>query len=174
MAPMAYVLFTRVLRFCPEDPEWLGRDRFVLSNGHCSPLLYSMLHLCGYGYAMDDLKQFRQLHSKTPGHPERVSYTSNRKYPGVEVTTGPLGQGIANAVGMAIAQQALQQYDPDGYASTGKIYVFVGDGCMQEGISSEASSLAGMRKLSNLIVLYDDNHITIDGSTALSFDEDVG
>lgn len=169
MATAAYTLWTRHLRCNPANPKWLNRDRFVLSAGHGSMLLYSLLYLTGYDVSLDDLKNFRQWGSKTPGHPE-YGLT-----PGVEVTTGPLGQGIANATGMAIAAKNLaERYNKDGFAIFDyNIYTIVGDGCLQEGISSEASSLAGHLGLDNLIILYDDNHITIDGSTDLSFTEDV-
>lgn len=169
MAPAAYVLWTKHLKHNPANPQWHNRDRFVLSAGHGSMLLYSILHLTGYDISLDDLKNFRQLGSKTPGHPE---YEPHR---GIEVTTGPLGQGISNAVGMAIAQKYLaSHFNKEGFPVIDyKIYTICGDGCMQEGISSEASSLAGHLGLNNLIVIYDDNHITIDGDTSLSFTEDV-
>ncbi|HUK78168.1 MAG TPA: transketolase [Thermoleophilia bacterium] len=168
-APIAHTLFTRHLRFDPADPAWPDRDRFVLSAGHASMLLYSMLHLTGYDLSLDDLRQFRQWGSKTPGHPE-YGHTA-----GVETTTGPLGQGFANAVGMAIAERFLgATFNGDGPAVVDHFtYVLAGDGCMMEGISSEAASLAGHQQLGKLIVLYDDNHITIDGSTDLAFTEDV-
>jgi len=168
MASVAYTLWNSFLRFNPKNPQWLNRDRFVLSAGHGSMLLYSLLHLFGYDLSLDDLKNFRQWASKTPGHPE-YGHT-----PGVEVTTGPLGQGIANAVGMAIAQKYLAaRFNRDGFDIFDyKIYVICGDGCLQEGISSEACSLAGHLGLDNLILIYDDNHITIDGDTQLSFTED--
>ena len=169
MAPAAYVLWTKHLRHSPANPRWHNRDRFVLSAGHGSMLLYSMLHLTGYDVSLDDLKDFRQWNSKTPGHPE---YEPDI---GIEVTTGPLGQGIANAVGMAIAQKYLaSHFNRDGFDIIDyKIYTIAGDGCLQEGVSAEASSLAGHLGLNNLIVIYDDNHITIDGETKLSFTEDV-
>eukprot|EP00003_Mantamonas_plastica_P025537 TRINITY_DN5026_c0_g1_i1.p1 TRINITY_DN5026_c0_g1~~TRINITY_DN5026_c0_g1_i1.p1 ORF type:complete len:666 (+),score=238.55 TRINITY_DN5026_c0_g1_i1:277-2274(+) len=168
-APIAYTLFTKVMSFNPKQPDWINRDRFVLSNGHASALLYSILHLSGYDLSMDELKNFRQLHSLTPGHPERDLT------PGVEVTTGPLGQGIANAVGLAIGSRNLAANfnQEDMELINNNVYVLCGDGCLQEGISSEASSLAGHLGLGNLIVLYDDNQITIDGSTDVSFTEDV-
>ncbi|MCK4958665.1 MAG: transketolase [Planctomycetes bacterium] len=168
MAAAAYTLWARHLRFNPENPNWLGRDRFVLSAGHGSMLLYSLLHLTGYDLSLDELRNFRQLGSLTPGHPE-YGLTA-----GVEVTTGPLGQGIANAVGMAIAQKYLAaRYNRDGFdVFDYNIYTIAGDGCLQEGVSSEASSLAGHLGLDNLIVIYDDNHISIDGNTSLSFTED--
>jgi len=169
MAPTAYVLWTRILRHNPLDPQWPNRDRFILSAGHGSMLLYSLLHLTGYNMSLDDLKAFRQWASKTPGHPEYHPEL------GIEVTTGPLGQGIANGVGMAIAQKYLASYfNRDGFRLFDfKVYVIAGDGCMQEGISSEACSLAGHLGLDNLVVIYDDNHISIDGPTDLSFTEDV-
>jgi transketolase len=169
MAPAAYVLFTRHIRCNPANPRWHDRDRFVLSAGHGSMLLYAMLHLTGYDLSLDQIKNFRQWASKTPGHPE---YESDY---GVEVTTGPLGQGVSNAVGMAIAQKYLADYfNRDGFDIIDyNIYTIAGDGCLEEGVSSEASSLAGHLGLDNLIVIYDDNHITIDGDTEISFTEDV-
>ena len=165
-AAIAYTLFTRHLRYDPADPQWPDRDRFVLSAGHASMLLYSMLHLTGYDVTMDDLKAFRQWGSRTPGHPE-YGHTA-----GVETTTGPLGQGVANGVGMAVAERYLAATFGtevvDHYT-----YVLAGDGCMMEGISSEAASFAGHQQLGKLILLYDDNHITIDGPTDLAFTEDV-
>ncbi len=168
MAPAAYVLWAKHLKHNPANPGWHNRDRFVLSAGHGSALLYSLLHLAGYDISLDELKNFRQWGSKTPGHPE---YDPQR---GVEVTTGPLGQGISNAVGMAIAQKYLANYfNRDGFPIIDyKIYVIVSDGDLQEGVASEASSLAGHLGLDNLIVVYDDNHITIDGDTDLAFTED--
>lgn len=169
MAAAAYTLWMKHLRHCPSDPKWINRDRFVLSAGHGSMLLYSLLHLTGYDVSMDDLKNFRQLGSKTPGHPEYG------RTPGVEVTTGPLGQGFSNAVGMCLAGKYLaKRYNREGFDDLFdyNTYVIAGDGCLQEGITSEASSLAGHLGLDNLIVIYDDNHITIDGSTELSFTED--
>jgi len=169
MAPAAYTLWTKHLKHNPANPKWLARDRFVLSAGHGSMLLYSLLHLTGYDLSLDDLKNFRQLGSKTPGHPEY------RPDLGVEVTTGPLGQGLSNAVGMAIAQKYLAAYfNRDGFDIIDyRIYVIAGDGDLEEGVTSEASSLAGHLGLNNLIVIYDDNRITIDGDTALAFTEDV-
>ncbi len=169
MAPAAYLLWTRIMRHNPANPRWETRDRFVLSAGHGSMLLYSLLYLCGYGMTLDDLKSFRQLNSKTPGHPE---YHPER---GIEVTTGPLGQGISNAVGMAIAQKHLaDHFNRDGFPIIDyKIFVIASDGDLEEGVSAEASSLAGHLGLDNLIVIYDDNHISIDGDTKLSFTEDV-
>ena len=168
MAAAAYTLWTRHLRHNPADPKWINRDRFVLSAGHGSMLLYSMLYLTGYDVSLDEVKNFRQWASKTPGHPE-YGHT-----PGVEVTTGPLGQGIANAVGMAIAEKYLAaRYNKDSFDLFNyNIYTIAGDGCLQEGVSAEASSLAGHLGLDNLIVIYDDNRITIDGDTDLSFTED--
>lgn len=169
MAPAGYVLWTRHLRHNPADPKWVNRDRFVLSAGHGCMLLYSLLHLTGYDLPLDEIRNFRQLGSKTPGHPE-YGLT-----PGVEVTTGPLGQGISNAVGMAVAEKYLAAYfNRDGYPVIDyRIYVVAGDGCLQEGVSSETGSLAGHLGLDNLIVIYDDNHIQIDGNTSLAFTEDV-
>ncbi|WP_273837903.1 MULTISPECIES: transketolase [Providencia] len=161
MADIAEVLWRDYLQHNPADPTWPNRDRFVLSNGHASMLLYSLLHLTGYDVSIDDLKQFRQLHSKTPGHPE-LGYT-----PGVETTTGPLGQGIANAVGMAIAEKTLgATFNRSGFPVIDHFtYVFLGDGCLMEGISHEVCSLAGTLKLNKLIAFYDDNQISIDGNT---------
>ncbi len=169
MAPAAYTLWTRHLRHNPANPRWANRDRFVLSAGHGCMLLYGLLHLTGYDLSLDDIKNFRQWGSKTPGHPE-YGHT-----PGVEATTGPLGQGIATAVGMAIAERYLSAYfNREGFPLLDyRTYVIAGDGCMMEGISSEASSLAGHLGLNKLIVLYDDNRISIDGPTTLSFTEDV-
>jgi len=146
-APLAHVLYGEVMHYSPKNPKWANRDRFVLSNGHACALLYSMLHLTGYDLSLDDLKNFRQLHSKTPGHPE------NFKTPGVEVSTGPLGQGISNAVGMAIAERHLAAtFNKDGFNIVDHhTYVICGDGCLQEGVSSEASSLAGHLGLGTLI-----------------------
>jgi transketolase len=182
LAPVAYVLWQRFLRFDPQDPIWPNRDRFVLSNGHASMLLYSMLHLAGVkavdpdyevvgdpSVSLDDIKRFRQLDSRCPGHPE-YRWTS-----GVETTTGPLGQGIATSVGMALAskwqgarfnQRGFELFDFDTYA-------FCGDGCLMEGVSSEAASLAGHQRLDNLCWIYDNNHITIDGRTELAYEDDV-
>ena len=163
-APMAHVVWTRHLRYNPADPAWPGRDRFVLSGGHGCMLLYSLLHLTGYDLPLEELKRFRQWGSMTPGHPE-YGHT-----PGVETTTGPLGQGAANAVGMAIAGKHLEAiYGPDaGF----RVYAIVTDGDLMEGVSGEASSLAGHLGLDNLLFLYDDNHVTIDGDTELAFTED--
>jgi transketolase len=169
MAPAGYLLWTRHLRHNPRNPNWVNRDRFVLSAGHGCMLLYSLLHLTGYPLTLEEIRNFRQWGSKTPGHPE------HGLTPGVEVTTGPLGQGIGNAVGMAIAEKYLETlFNRDGYRVIDyRVYVFAGDGCLQEGVASEASSLAGHLGLDNLVVIYDDNRITIDGSTQLSFTEDV-
>jgi transketolase len=168
MAPAAYVLWTKYMKYNPANPKWHNRDRFVLSAGHGSMLLYSLLHLAGYDMSLEELKNFRQWGSKTPGHPEYEPET------GVEVTTGPLGQGISNAVGMAIAQKYLADYfNRGGFPVIDcKIYVIASDGDLQEGVASEAGSLAGHLGLDNLIVIYDDNHISIDGETELSFTED--
>jgi transketolase len=159
MADIAEVLWRDYLIHNPQDPSWANRDRFVLSNGHGSMLLYSLLHLSGYDLGIEDLKQFRQLHSRTPGHPE-YGYA-----PGVETTTGPLGQGITNAVGMAIAEKALAaQFNKPGHAIVDHhTYAFLGDGCLMEGVSHEACSLAGTLGLGKLIAFWDDNGISIDG-----------
>jgi transketolase len=169
MAPMAYTLWTRFLRHAPTDPGWPNRDRFILSAGHASMLLYSLLYLTGYGLELEDLQSFRQWGSLTPGHPEH-GHTK-----GVEATTGPLGQGFANGVGMAIAQRRLaEEFNRPGHALIDHfIYAFCSDGDLQEGIAAEAASLAGHLKLGKLIYLYDDNHIQLDGPTALAFSEDV-
>lgn len=168
-APMAYTLWSRHLKINPINPDWADRDRFILSAGHGSMLLYSLLHLFGYGLSIEDLKSFRQMGSKTPGHPE---YKHTK---GVEVTTGPLGQGIANAVGMAMAERHLAaKFNQPGYDIVDHYtYAISGDGCMMEGISSEAASLAGTLGLGKLILLYDSNRITIEGSTDIAFREDV-
>jgi len=169
-AAMAYALWTRHLRFNPNNPEWWDRDRFVLSGGHGSMLLYSLLYLTGYDLSIEDIMDFRQLGCKTPGHPE------NFCTPGVEVTTGPLGQGLANAVGMAIAEAHLAAIfnQPNHIIVDHHIYAIVTDGDLMEGLSSEAASLAGHLRLGKLILLYDDNRISIDGSTDLTFSEDQG
>lgn len=169
MADIATVLWQKYLRHHPRDPHWINRDRFVLSNGHGSMLLYALLHLSGYALTIDDLKAFRQLHSKTPGHPE-FGVT-----PGVETTTGPLGQGLANAVGMAIAEKlwAKRFNQPDFNIVDHHTYVFVGDGCLMEGISHEVCSLAGTLGLGKLIVFWDDNGISIDGAVGPWFSEKV-
>ena len=168
-APMAYVLWTRFLRHNPRNPAWPGRDRFLLSAGHGSMLLYSLLHLTGYDLSMDELKRFRQLKSKTPGHPE------NFMTPGVEITTGPLGQGFANGVGMAMgAAHLAAKFNKPGFPLVDNyVYAIVSDGDLMEGVASEAASLAGHLRLGNLIYLYDDNKITIEGKTDLAFSEDV-
>ncbi|WP_154930415.1 transketolase [Klebsiella grimontii] len=169
MADIAEVLWRDFLNHNPHNPTWANRDRFVLSNGHGSMLIYSLLHLSGYDLPIDELKNFRQLHSKTPGHPE-VDYT-----PGVETTTGPLGQGIANAVGMAIAEKTLAaQFNRPGHQIVDHFtYVFMGDGCMMEGISHEVCSLAGTLKLGKLVAFYDDNGISIDGHVEGWFTDDT-
>ncbi|HEX5433299.1 MAG TPA: transketolase, partial [Candidatus Angelobacter sp.] len=182
LAPIAYALWQRVLRYDPADPIWPNRDRFVLSNGHASMLLYALLHLTGVkavnpnyeivgnlAVTLEDIKRFRQLDSKTPGHPEY------RLVSGVETTTGPLGQGVANSVGMAISERWLASYfNKPGYDLFNfNVYAFCGDGDMMEGVSSEAASLAGHLKLSNLCWIYDNNHITIEGKTSLAFSEDI-
>jgi transketolase len=168
-APMAYVLWTRFLRHDPTDPMWPDRDRFVLSAGHGSMLLYALLHLTGYDLPLEELEQFRQWGSRTPGHPERGLT------PGVEVTTGPLGQGFGDGVGMAMAERHLAyRYNQPGHEIVGhRTFVLCSDGDMMEGISSEAASLAGHLGLGKLICLYDDNHVSLDGPTSLSFSEDV-
>ena len=168
-APLAHLLFGKIMKFNPEDPKWINRDRFVLSAGHGSMLLYSVLHLCGYNLSLDEIKNFRQWGSITPGHPE-YGLT-----PGVEATTGPLGQGIANAVGMAIARHFLAaRFNTEDIALFDhNIYVIAGDGCMMEGITNEAASLAGHLKLSSLKVFYDYNKITIDGKINLAYSENV-
>ena len=169
MADIAEVLWNDYLKHNPENPEWADRDRFILSNGHGSMLIYSLLHLSGYDLSIDDLKNFRQLHSKTPGHPE-YGYA-----PGIETTTGPLGQGIANGVGMALAEKVLAgQFNREGHEIVDhNTYVFLGDGCMMEGISHEACSLAGTLGLGKLIAFYDDNGISIDGEVEGWFTDDT-
>src|SRR5882757_2413896 len=182
MAPVAYTVWQEFLRFDPQDPIWPNRDRFVLSIGHASMLLYSLLHLTGVksvskGYeilgtpsvSIDDIKKFRQIDSKTPGHPEY------RLTSGVETTTGPLGQGVATSVGMAIGSKWLAaHYNKPGFELFDfDVYAMCGDGDMMEGVSSEAASLAGHLKLSNLCWIYDSNRITIDGSTSITFTEDT-
>jgi transketolase len=166
LAPLGYVLFERFLRADPQEPHWPARDRFVLSAGHACILQYSLLHLCGYDLTLEDLQQFRQWASRTPGHPERGNT------PGIEITTGPLGQGFANAVGMALTERFLAERfnRPGSELVDHHTYVICSDGDMMEGISQEAASIAGNFALSKLIVCYDDNRITIDGTTALSFD----
>ena len=170
MAEIAVALWNRHLSHNPANPKWANRDRFVVSNGHGSMLLYALLHLTGYDLPIEELKRFRQLHSKTPGHPEVVLT------PGVETTTGPLGQGLANAVGMALAEKLLAaEFNRPGHAIVDhRTYVFVGDGCLMEGISHEACSFAGTLGLSKLIVFYDDNGISIDGETKDWFTDDTG
>ncbi len=169
LAPAAFLLWDRFLRFDPAHPDWPDRDRFILSCGHASMLLYGLLHLSGFELSLEDLRRFRQLGSATPGHPER-GHT-----PGVETTTGPLGQGFGNAVGMAIAERLLgERFNRPGFPVIGhRIWGMVSDGDLMEGVASEAASLAGHLRLGKLNLIYDDNHITIDGDTALSFSEDV-
>src|SRR5215475_8351225 len=167
-APMAYVLWTRFMRYNPRNPKWENRDRFLLSAGHGCMLLYSLLYLTGYHLSLDEIKNFRQWGSKTPGHPE------NALTPGVEITTGPLGQGFANGVGMAMgaAHLAAKFNQKDFSVIDHYVYAIVSDGDLMEGVSSEAASLAGHLKLGRLIYLYDDNKISIDGSTSFAFTED--
>src|SRR4051812_39976138 len=169
MAEIAEVLWRHFLNHNPANPAWANRDRFVLSNGHGSMLQYALLHLTGYDLPMEEIRRFRQLHSKTPGHPE-VGIT-----PGVETTTGPLGQGLANAVGFAIAEKLLAaEFNRPGHAIVDHYtYVFVGDGCLMEGISHEASSLAGVLGLGKLVAFYDDNGISIDGEVHGWFRDDT-
>lgn len=169
LAPIGHVLWSETMNYNPHNPEWANRDRFILSCGHACMLQYSFLYLTGYPIILDDIKKFRQLHSKTAGHPEYGLL------PGIEVTTGPLGQGFANGVGFAIAQKymAARYNKPDYAIFNYKIYAICSDGDMMEGITSEAASIAGHLKLGNMIYLYDDNHISIEGDTDLSFDEDV-
>src|SRR5947199_4387850 len=165
LAPLAYVLYTRVMRHNPSNPDWPNRDRFVLSAGHASMLLYSMLYLTGYPMTLEDIENFRQVGSPTAGHPER-------KYsPGIEVTTGPLGQGLANSVGLALGERMLNARFPE--IVDHHTYVIASDGDIQEGVASEASSLAGHLGLGRLIVFYDDNHVQLAGPTNLSFSENV-
>ncbi|UCG15651.1 MAG: transketolase [Phycisphaerales bacterium] len=170
LAPVAYTLFTKHLRYNPANPHFANRDRFVLSAGHASMLLYATLHLAGYELPLDEIKRFRQLGGKCPGHPECGCA------PGVETTTGPLGQGAANSVGMAIAERWLAaRFNRPGHGIVGyRVFALCGDGCMMEGVTAEAASLAGHLGLSNLIWIYDDNRISIDGPTSLAFTEDVG
>jgi transketolase len=166
LAPLAHVLFTRVMRHAPSDPDWPDRDRFVLSCGHASILLYSMLYLTGYGLTLEDLKAFRTVGSRTPGHPER------RHTLGVEVTTGPLGQGVGDGVGMGVAERVLRaRFGAD--VCDHHTFVICSDGCLEEGISHEAASLAGHLGLGRLVYVYDDNHITIDGPTELAYSDNV-
>src|SRR5512133_61504 len=166
-APMAYVLWARLLKHNPRHPNWPDRDRFVLSAGHGSALLYSLLFVTGYDLSLDDIKQFRQWGSKTPGHPER-GHT-----PGVEVSTGPLGQGMANAVGMALAEaQLAARYNRDGHVPVDhRTWAIVSDGDLMEGVASEAASLAGHLRLGKLTCLYDDNDVTLSAGTAITFSE---
>src|ERR1039457_1184234 len=168
-ADCAFALWGNYLPFNPEDPTWANRDRFILSAGHGSMLLYSLLHLFGYDLSLDELKNFRQWGSKTPGHPE-YGHTV-----GVEVTSGPLGQGFANGVGMGIAaKMAAERFNTDAFKPIDHtIYTLMGDGCLQEGISYEAAGLAGHLKLGNLVCIYDSNSITIEGKTDLAWSEDV-
>ncbi|HEX3793765.1 MAG TPA: transketolase [Acidimicrobiales bacterium] len=166
LAPLAHVLWTRIMRHDPADPDWPDRDRFVLSNGHASILLYSLLHLTGYDLTLEDIRQFRQWGSRTPGHPER-KHTA-----GVEVTTGPLGQGFGNAVGLAIAERFTRAHFGADLCDH-NTFVIAGDGCFMEGISHEAASLAGHLGLGKLVAFYDDNHITIDGPTELAYSDNV-
>ena len=169
MADIAEVLWNDYMQHNPANPQWANRDRFVLSNGHGSMLIYSLLHLTGYELPIEELQNFRQLHSKTPGHPE-YGYT-----PGVETTTGPLGQGISNAVGMAVAEKVLaDQFNRDGHDIIDHYtYTFLGDGCLMEGISHEVCSLAGTLGLGKLIAFYDDNGISIDGEVEGWFTDDT-
>ncbi len=169
LAPLGHLLWSKIMHFNPQNPQWPGRDRFILSAGHACMLQYSFLYLTGYDLSLNDIKKFRQLHSKTPGHPE-YGLT-----PGIEVTTGPLGQGFANGVGMAIAQQWMaDRYGKPGFKLFDyHIYVICSDGDMMEGISGEAASIAGNLHLGNLIYIYDDNHITIEGNTEITFTESV-
>ncbi|KAF9360690.1 Transketolase [Mortierella sp. NVP85] len=168
-APTAHMLWSRLMNYNPKNPLWANRDRFVLSNGHACALQYILLHLSGFPTTMDDLKQFRQINSKTPGHPE------SHLTVGVEVSTGPLGQGFSDSVGLAIAEAHMAAtFNKPGFELfSNYTYVFLGDGCMQEGVTSEAASLAGHLKLGKLIALYDDNHVSIDGNTEFAFTEDV-
>ncbi len=182
LAPVAYTLWNETLNYDPKDPLWPNRDRFVLSCGHASMLLYSVLHLAGVeqykgdkpigelAVRLEDIKNFRQLHSRCPGHPEHFETT------GVEITTGPLGQGVGTSVGFAVAERWLaSHFNKPGFDLFGyDIYAMCSDGDMMEGVSQEAASIAGHLKLSNLCWIYDDNHITIEGNTELAFSEDVG
>jgi transketolase len=170
LAPVAFTLYERFMKFNPGNPDWPNRDRFVLSAGHASMLLYGILHIMGYDVTLEDIKNFRQLHSRCPGHPE------HGLTPGVETTTGPLGQGAANSVGMAIAEKWLAAcFNKPGYDLIDyRIFALAGDGCLMEGVTAEAASLAGHLGLDNLVWLYDNNHITIEGKTSLAFSEDVG
>src|SRR3954471_10763603 len=165
LAPLGEVLYGRVMRHDPADPQWPDRDRFILSAGHACILQYSYLYLCGYGLTVADLEAFRQFESRTPGHPER------HHTPGIEVTTGPLGQGFANSVGMAVAERFLRAHFGADVIDH-HVFVIAGDGCLQEGVSHEAASLAGHLGLGKLVAIYDDNHITIDGPTELALTDD--
>src|SRR6201991_2063093 len=169
IAPMGHVLWSRIMRYDPKNPDWPNRDRFVLSAGHACMLQYSFLYLTGYDLSLEDIKNFRQLHSKTPGHPE-YGLT-----PGIEITTGPLGQGFANGIGMAIGQKhlAARFNKPDFELFNYTIYAICSDGDMMEGVSSEAASIAGHLGLGNIVYLYDDNHISIEGGNNITFQEDV-
>jgi len=167
LADIAVELWTRYMRYDPKDPTWLGRDRFVLSNGHASMLQYSMLHLAGYDLPMSEIERFRQWESKTPGHPEHFMT------PGVETTTGPLGQGICNAIGFALANKLMEARFGEPFHGS-NVFTICSDGDVMEGVSAEASSIAGHLRLGNLVAIYDDNHITIEGDTNLAFSEDVG
>src|SRR5205085_8654887 len=167
LAPLAHVLWTRVMRYDPADPTWPNRDRFILSAGHACILQYAMLYLTGYGLTLEDLEECRQWESRTPGHPE-VHHT-----PGIEITTGPLGQGFANAVGMGIAERWLRaRFGPE--ISDHYTFVICSDGDLEEGVSHEAASLAGHLRLGRLVYVYDDNHITIDGKTEIALTDDAG
>src|SRR6201997_2159172 len=169
-AEVGAVLFGHALRYLPEDPTWINRDRFVLSAGHGSMFLYGWLHLTGYPVSLDDIRNFRQLHSKTPGHPEFG------ETPGVESTTGPLGQGVGNAVGMAVAtKMAEARFNTKEHTIFDhKIVCLAGDGCLQEGISAEAAAFAGHQKLDNLILIYDSNDVTLDAMAKMTQSEDTG
>ena len=168
--PVAFTIYNEFLKFNPKNPDWPNRDRFVLSAGHASMLLYGILHVMGYDVSLDDIQNFRQLHSKMPGHPE-YGLT-----PGVEMTIGPLGRGIGTSVGMAIAEKWLEQYfnRPGFDLIDYRVFALASDGCMMEGISHEAASLAGHLGLNNLVWIYDNNSITIEGKTELAFSEDIG
>jgi len=169
LAPVAYVLYAEEMRHDPAEPDWPGRDRFVLSAGHACILQYASLHLCGYDLTLEDLKQFRQWGSRTPGHPE-LHHT-----PGIETTTGPLGQGVGNAIGIALAHRFLADRwnRPLHPIVDSWVYGICSDGDLMEGVSQEAASIAGQHGLGRLVLVYDNNHITIDGDTALSYDDDV-
>ncbi len=169
LAPLAHLLWSKMMNYNPQDPNWPNRDRFILSAGHACMLQYSYLYLTGYDLTLGDIKKFRQLHSKTPGHPEYGLLS------GIEATTGPLGQGFVNGVGMGIAQKWLaERYNKPGFNLFDyHIYVICSDGDIMEGITAEAASVAGNLQLGNLIYIYDDNHITIEGNTAITFNEDV-